>query len=264
MEKARRRREAKPNRPELSTGKTIRPSPGLDEKEAWRLSWVMIGFNLVCLAALLAGPSSLLLGQEDKLTNDVRWVRKSSEYANLCKQTFRMAQDIVRDQIKNSSGQKIAVVMDLDETVLDNSLYQVERHRVGLGFTQDSWSVWVKREEAGLVPGAKSFIDFLRKQPVRLIFLSNRMNENLAPTKSNLRKLGVLRADDLFLLRVDKPDTKIKRRSEIIEGKGRMKKAGAYVVIAYFGDSSGDFPAASEDAFGKTHFMLPNPMYGKW
>lgn len=228
------------------------------------MSWVMIGFNLVWLAALLAGASSLLLGQEDKLPNDVRWVRESSEYANLCRQTFRMAQDIVRDQIKNSSGQKIAVVMDLDETVLDNSLYQVERHRLGLGFTQDSWSVWVKREEAGLVPGAKSFIDFLRKQPVRLIFLSNRMNENLAPTKSNLRKLGVLRADDLFLLRVDKPDTKIKRRNEIIEGKGRMKKAGAYVVIAYFGDSSGDFPASSEDAFGKTHFMLPNPMYGKW
>ena len=224
----------------------------------------MIGFNLVWLAALLAGASSLLLGQEDKLPNDVRWVRESSEYANLCRQTFRMAQDTVRDQIKNSSAQKIAVVMDLDETVLDNSLYQVERHRLGLSFTQDSWSAWVKREEAGLVPGAKSFIDFLRKQPVRLIFLSNRMNENLAPTKSNLKRLGVLRADDLFLLRIDKPDTKIKRRSEIIEGKGRMKKEGAFVVIAYFGDSSGDFPATSVDAFGKTHFMLPNPMYGKW
>ena len=228
------------------------------------MSLVMIAFNLVCLTALLAGASSLLLGQKDKLPNDVRWVRESSEYANLCRQTFRMAQDTVRDQIKNSSGQKIAVVMDLDETVLDNSLYQVERHRLGLGFTQDSWSAWVKREEAGLVPGAKSFIDFLRKQPVRLIFLSNRMNENLAPTKSNLRKLGVLRTDDLFLLRIDKPDTKIKRRSEIIEGKGRIKKEGAFIVIAYFGDSSGDFPASSEDAFGETYFMLPNPMYGKW
>ena len=204
------------------------------------MSWVMIEFNLVCLAALLAGPS-LLLGQEDKIPNDARWVRESSEYANLCRQTFRMAQDIVRDQIKNSSGQKIAVVMDLDETVLDNSLYQVEPScRIGV---HSRFVVRLGQEgRGGVGSGAKSFIDFLRKQPVRLIFLSNRMNENLAPTKSNLRKLGVLRADDLFLLRIDKPDTKIKRRSEIIEGKGRMKKAGAYVVIAYFGDSSGDFP----------------------
>ena len=179
----------------------------------------MNGLTFCSLATLFVFSELQVYGQDDKLPNGVRWVRESNEYANLCRQTFRMAQDTVRDQIKNSSGQKIAVVMDLDETVLDNSLYQVERHRLGLGFTQDSWSAWVKREEAGLVPGAKSFIDFLRKQPVRLIFLSNRMNENLAPTKSNLRKLGVLRADDLFLLRIDKPDTKIKRRSEIIEEK---------------------------------------------
>jgi 5'-nucleotidase (lipoprotein e(P4) family) len=216
------------------------------------------------LVALLTIPSLCLSGKEITLPNEVRWVRESGEYANLCRQTFRLAQDAVREQIRNSSGQKIALVMDLDETVLDNSLYQVERHRQGLGFTQDSWSTWVKREKAGLVPGVKSFLSFLSKQPVRVIFLSNRMHENLAPTKSNLRKLGVLRADDLFLLRIDKQDTKIKRRAEITGGKGRMKKTGSFLVVAYFGDSMGDFPASSEDAFGKTHFMLPNPMYGKW
>jgi 5'-nucleotidase (lipoprotein e(P4) family) len=224
----------------------------------------MTRFSFVCLITLLAFSSHCLLGKEEKLPNDVRWVRESGEYATLCTQTFQLAQDAVREQIKNANGKKMAVVMDLDETVMDNSLYQVERHRQGLGFTQNSWSDWVKRENAELVPGAKSFIDFLRKQPVRLIFLSNRMNENLAATKSNLRKLGVLKADDLFLLRIDKQDTKIKRRAEITGGKARMKKAGSFLVIAYFGDSLGDFPPSTKKAFGKTHFMLPNPMYGKW
>lgn len=225
---------------------------------------VMNGLFFCCLTFLLAFSSLHLDGQVEKLPNDVRWVRESDEYAHLCRQTFRLAQDVVREQIKNASGKKMAVVMDLDETVMDNSLYQVERHRQGLGFTQESWSKWVNRQEAGLIPGAKSFIDFLRKQPVRLIFLSNRMHENLAPTKSNLKKLGVLRTDDLFLLRVDKQDTKIIRRAEITGGKGRMKKTGPFVVVAYFGDSSGDFPSSAKEAFGKTHFMLPNPMYGKW
>jgi len=224
----------------------------------------MTRFSFVCLATLLTFSSYCLLGKEEKLPNDVRWVRESGEYATLCKQTFRLAQEVVRMKINHSTKQKIAIVMDLDETVMDNSLYQVERHRQGLGFTQNSWSDWVKRENAGLVPGAKSFIDFLRKQPVRLIFLSNRMHENLAPTKSNLKKLGVLRTDDLFLLRVDKQDTKIIRRAEITGGKGRMKKTGPFVVVAYFGDSLGDFPATAKDAFGRTQFMLPNPMYGKW
>jgi 5'-nucleotidase (lipoprotein e(P4) family) len=220
--------------------------------------------TLAPLAALLTIPSLCLSGKEDTLPNEVRWVRESGEYANLCRQTFRLAQGAVREQIRNSSKQKIALVMDLDETVLDNSLYQVERHRLGLGFTQDSWSTWVKREEAGLVPGVKSFLSFLRKHPVRVIFLSNRMNENLEPTKSNLRKLGVLGKDDLFLLRMDKQDTKIIRRAEITNGTGRMKKTGPFFVVAYFGDSMGDFPIPSGEAFGKTHFMLPNPMYGKW
>lgn len=224
----------------------------------------MNGLTFCCLTSLFAFSSLHVNGKEDKLPNDVRWVRESGEYANLCRQTFQLAQDAVREQIKNANGKKMAVVMDLDETVMDNSLYQVERHRQGLGFTQDSWSKWVKRQEAGLVPGAKSFIDFLRKQPIRLIFLSNRMHENLAPTKSNLKKLGVLRTDDLFLLRVDKQDTKIIRRAEITGGKGRMKKTGPFVVVAYFGDSLGDFPASTKEAFGQTQFMLPNPMYGKW
>jgi len=220
--------------------------------------------TLAPLAALLTIPSLCLSGKEGTLPNEVRWVRESGEYANLCRQTFRLAQGAVRKEIKNATKQKIAVVMDLDETVLDNSLYQVERHRQGLGFTQDSWSIWVKREEAGLVPGVKSFLSFLRKQPVRVIFLSNRMNENLEPTRKNLSKLGILDPNDLFLLRLNKEDTKEKRRSEIREGKGRMKTHGVFRVVAYFGDSMGDFPIPSGDAFGKTHFMLPNPMYGKW
>lgn len=219
---------------------------------------------LVPLAALLTIPSLCLFGKEDTLPNEVRWVRESGEYANLCRQTFRLAQGAVRDEIKNTAKQKIALVMDLDETVLDNSLYQVERHRQGLGFTQDSWSTWVKREEAGLVPGAKSFISFLRKHPVRIIFISNRMNENLDSTRKNLSKLGILDPHDLFLLRLNKKDTKEKRRSEILEGKGRIKTHGAFRVVAYFGDSMGDFPTSSGNAFGKTNFMLPNPMYGKW
>ena len=46
---------------------------------------------------------------------------------------------------------------DVDETVLDNSLYQVERERQGLGFTRDSWKVWTERQEAVPLPGAREF-----------------------------------------------------------------------------------------------------------
>ena len=136
----------------------------------------------------LTGPV-LVVGGE-KLPNDVRWVRQSAEHRTLCEQLFRQATVAILRQVKMGKGSKNpAVVVDLDETVLDNSLYQVERWKAGLSFTQDSWSDWVNREEAGLIPGAKAFLSTVRKKGVRVVFLSNRMNHNLEPTRGNLHCL---------------------------------------------------------------------------
>ena len=199
------------------------------------------------------------------MPNDVRWVRQSAEYKTLCEQLFRQATGAILRQVKMEKGSKnLAVVVDLDETVLDNSLYQVERWKAGLSFTQDSWSDWVKREEAGLIPGARAFLSAVRKKGVRVVFLSNRMNDNLKPTRENLRLLGVLDPMDLFLLRRDKHDLKEVRRKEVTDGTGRMKKVGPLNVIGYLGDQMGDFPSDVSKEFGKINFLLPNPMYGKW
>tara|TARA_Y100000768_G_scaffold299150_1_gene232874 strand:- start:49 stop:945 length:897 start_codon:yes stop_codon:yes gene_type:complete len=158
-----------------------------------------------------------------------------------------------------------AIVMDLDETVLNNSQYQVQLFRKNESFNQTSWSEWVNMEKATLLPGAKEFIDFARSQNIQIIFMSNRMNYNLQSTKSNLKALGVLQDTDIFLLRLDKADKKEVRRSEIFNSKGRMKEYPQYQVIAYFGDQYGDFPSVkNNDEWPKQYYMFPNPMYGKW
>jgi 5'-nucleotidase (lipoprotein e(P4) family) len=220
-------------------------------------------FGILCSFLFLA--NSFILHGEEKLPNDVRWVRLSAEYSTLCEQLFRQTTMVILRTVKveKSSG-NLAVVVDLDETVLNNSLYQVERWKSGLSFTQDSWSDWVKREEAKLVSGAKDFLIAVRKKGVRVIFLSNRMNNNLKPTQGNLEALGVLDPSDLFLLRENKSDTKEIRRKEVLEGTGRMKEVGPLKVIGYVGDQMGDFPNDRIADFGKINFLLPNPMYGKW
>ena len=220
-------------------------------------------FGILISFLFLTG--SFLVGGEGKLPNDVRWVRQSTEHKTLCEQLFRQATVTILRTVKTEkSTGNLAVVVDLDETVLDNSLYQVERWKAGLSFTQDSWSDWVNREEAGLIPGAKDFLSAVRKKGVRVVFLSNRMNDNLEPTRENLRLLGVLDSKDLFLLRLDKDDLKEVRRKEVTDGTGRMKKVGPLQVVGYVGDQMGDFPHVRTKEFGKTNFLLPNPMYGKW
>jgi 5'-nucleotidase (lipoprotein e(P4) family) len=219
-------------------------------------------FLLVLFLASFFGNGGLF-GEDKKLPNDVRWMRDSQEYQNLCLQIYRQAEEKISQQAKQEQG-NIAVVIDLDETVLDNSQYQVERLKLGLGFTQESWSEWVNREQAGLVPGAKAFLKKARKLGLQVVYLSNRMHANVKPTRQNLRALGVLDSEDLFLLRRNKEDTKEIRRSEVVSGKGRMKETGPLKVAAYLGDQMGDFPAEVEEALGTSVFVFPNPMYGKW
>ena len=112
---------------------------------------------------------------------------------------------------------------------------------------------------------AKEFIDNVRQTNIRIIFLSNRMAKNELPTIENMKALNVYESDDIFLLRIDKPDKKHVRRAEVLEGTGRMEEVGPMNVLAYFGDARHDFPDPSNDyIFGQNMFMLPNPMYGKW
>ena len=207
--------------------------------------------------------SSPCSGGEKPLPNEIRWIRESQEYESLCRQIYTHAKEKI-GKIAKDSDSNLAVVIDLDETVLDNSQYQVERSRSGLSFTQETWSKWVQRREASLVPGAKGFLNRARELGFKIIFLSNRMHDNLNPTKENLEALGVLDPSDIFLLRRNKADTKEIRRNEVLQGKGRLKRLGSLKVVAYLGDQMGDFPTGKNLKIGTNIFVFPNPMYGKW
>ena len=201
----------------------------------------------------------------EKLPNDIRWVASSKEYKAMCHQTYNIAEMQLDDILKkNKKTGRLAVVMDLDETVLDNSQYQVEINKKNESFNMKSWAEWVLRAEAQLVPGAKRFIKKLRKNDIQIIFISNRMHERLKATKNNMKKLDIYSKDDIYLLRKNKEDKKGIRRKEIYSSKGRMKKYKNFKVIQYFGDAMGDFPNLEYTEFGNSQFILPNPMYGKW
>ena len=162
-----------------------------------------------CLAVFVLGSIGILFSNDSSsLPNDIRWVRQSGEYKELCMQVYRHAWYQVKKQAM-SSGTRLAVVVDLDETILDNSLYQVGRWSKGLGFNQESWSEWVNQKDAGLVPGAKVFLDKARNIGVTVVFMSNRMHHNLQPTIENLKGLRVWQKEDLFLLREDSRIPKI-------------------------------------------------------
>jgi len=207
---------------------------------------------------------SLVFCQEkNQYPNDVRWVTKSKEYKILCEQIYFNAWNSIKKEVKNSK--EAVIIMDLDETVLDNSKYQIELFKKSEKYNPKSWNRWVEKEEADLVPGVKKFIlKFKEKDGSKIIFLSNRDNLTLISTKRNMKKLGILFENDIFLLKKNSEDSKIKRRKEVLLGNNRMEEYGPKKIIAYFGDALGDFPKDKKYKFGVNNFIFPNPMYGKW
>ena len=91
------------------------------------------------------------------------------------------------------------------------------------------------------------------------------MAKNELPTIENMKALNIYEEDDIFMLRIDKPDKKHIRRAEVINGTGRISAIGPLKVLGYFGDARHDFPDPDNYyKFGYNMFMFPNPMYGKW
>jgi len=223
----------------------------------------MIRIIVIVLPFILCSQNEIGAPDFKSLPNDVRWVTKSQEYINLCQQIYHTATiEVVKQSVKNNQP---IIVMDLDETVLDNSKYQIELFQNGSKYDIDSWNNWVKTEVSDLVPGAKEFIIHYKKNPnARIIYLSNREHKTLTATKNNMKKLGIYFDDDIFLLKKNNDDTKVIRRNEVLNGTKRMRKYGPQQVVAYFGDAVGDFPENEKYIFGRNKFIFPNPMYGKW
>lgn len=237
-------------------------------------SYWTVGCGLAALLLLFLAPTHLAAQLPDN--KQVKYVRDAEEYAVLSRQIYRMALGAVTTAARERAartGGPWAVVMDIDETVLDNSTYELDRATYGLPFENVSWNAWVNRGEAGIVPGVIEFIAGVRRHGGRVVFVSNRDEAVRAATVANLQRFNLWTENDKICLATDSTYPKRVRRSEVVEGRGNCSWAGTPTpVLAFIGDQMGDFPATGEsdidagkdEAYGRRYFILPNPLYGSW
>jgi 5'-nucleotidase (lipoprotein e(P4) family) len=202
----------------------------------------------------------------------IRWTRASAEHRALFLQVYAAARARVEREAAQRPGGGWAVVLDADETVIDNSAYQLERERAGLRFDAPSWHEWTKRREALPQPGARAFLERVRELGGRIAIVTNRTESECPDTEAVFRTHGLLY--DVMLCRPDSgPSDKNPRFDAVARG---TTPAGLppLEVVAFVGDNIQDFPGLSQairgdgDAgfagFGARYFVLPNPMYGSW
>ncbi len=218
--------------------------------------------------------------------NAVLWVRTSLEYKHTATQAFRLASlqlDLALADsswtaaLEQTSGYESlppAVLLDVDETVLDNSPAQVQSMHSPTGmFREEDWDAWVRKAEAKAVPGAAEFLKLAVAKGVEIFYVTNREAKHEADTIRNLTSEGLPFADpDHVLVKGEAPGWGSDKASR------RRYLASRYRIVLLVGDDANDFQsgvragieerqfaaAPFEAWLGTKWIVLPNPTYGSW
>lgn len=205
------------------------------------------------------------------LINATLWVQQSAEYQACCYQAFNYAKIALDTRMNVADMSKpLAVVLDVDETLLDNSYYEANLIETNTTYTSETWKEWSDMQCATAIPGAVEFLNYVDSKGIEIIYVSNRRENELEASIVNMEKVGfpAVSEDNIFF-RTDE-SSKVARRAMVSEN---------YNIILLVGDNLADFAedfedrsanygkdvvANNKDKFGTEYIILPNPMYGKW
>ena len=212
--------------------------------------------------------------QAETETMGLLWMRTSAEYRALAYQGYNVAMNAVKMAVTDPSHQRkpLAIVLDADETVVDNTKLMGESIVNGNGrFDAPWWRQAVHQGKSQAMPGAVEFLNEVHKQGVEIFYVSNRYAPvNLDVTIQNFKELGFPSVDKDHVLLFEKDSDKQPRFDMI---------AKKYYVVVYMGDNAGDFPIGTKgktlaernaiidnhkEDFGTTFVVFPNPAYGSW
>ena len=208
----------------------------------------------------------------------ILWTQSSAEYRALAYQAFTLAKLRLDQELatprrgRAARGVKPpAIVVDVDETVLDNSRFQAELILRNAAYTPQAWQAWCDRAEAGGVPGAAAFLTYAAQRGVKTFYITNRRQAEKAGTVKNLISAGFPGVtEETVMIRESGGPSKETRREKVRAG---------YRIVMLVGDNLNDFSddfsgrsiadrSAQVDReqaqFGAQYIVIPNPMYGDW
>lgn len=227
-------------------------------------------------------------GYEHHSLDALAWTQTSMEYKANTQQAYSAAKAMLdqsladttwtaapEDQTGDFASKPPAIILDVDETVLDNSPYQARLLRDGETYNTESWTAWCNERQAIAIPGAVEFTNYAASRGVKVFYVTNRNHDVEPATRENLEKLGFPLDDsmDTILTKAEKPEwassDKKPRRAQIAE---------THRIVMLFGDNLGDFVSKYKltteerdavhtkyaDYWGVRWFMLPNTLYGSW
>ncbi len=202
----------------------------------------------------------------------VLWQQTAGEYKALTYQAFNLAK-LQLDKIievEKENEKPLAIITDIDETVLDNSPFFAKSIELDEGFNKQRWMEWGKKVDAIPVPGALDFFKYAVSKNIEIFYISNRYDTQLNETIENLYKTGFPVTNKQHVLLKTNSSEKQPRRDKVLEN---------YKVVMLLGDNLSDFLSAFrsdsikernqlvddlKEEFGRRFIVFPNPVYGDW
>lgn len=232
-----------------------------------------------------AAPAPHPQGDNEYQVGAALYMQKAAEYRALSYQAYNLARRQLDADLDKKNAAKLpraerrkprAVVVDIDETVLDNSPAQAALISKRVPFNLNDWYAWGEMRKAKAVPGSVAFLNYAVSKGVKVFFISNRDEVQKQATMDNLTAAGFadITAANVMLRQKDEKGNNISakgpRRAEI------LKK---YRIVLLVGDNLDDFSDVFErkstaerfgetdkvmNDWGKCWIMIPNAMYGTW
>ena len=200
------------------------------------------------------------------------WQRTSAEHRAIHLQVFREANEAVARLAAGKERGTWAVSVDADETLIDNSLYALERERAASSYAAPTWNEWVKRRAATPVPGAAAFLTRVQNLGGLVAVITNRGQAECDDTRENLRQQKI--PFDVLLCRPDGADGRKEGRWQALASGTAVAGLRPLEILVWVGDNIRDFPGLDQNLrdqdesafalFGERYFVLPNPVYGSW
>ncbi len=218
---------------------------------------------------LLTGCAGARLKNE-YLVAGTLWYQTSGEARALQYQAFHLARLVLeRDLADKKKKGKRAIIVDLDETVIDNGPFEGKIIQSGDPFPL-WWPAWVEKSAARPIAGATEFLQFAANHNVQIFYITNRDDKTRKQTMENLKKISFPDVSD---------ETLICKTTEWSKESRRARVAKDYRVVLLMGDNLNDFSdlyakqlipdrlakvEGTREKFGTEFIVLPNPMYGDW
>ena len=237
-----------------------------------KFAYIFLLFSVSCVAPKV---SITNLHQGSNVVIDGKifasaYQQRSAEYRALCYQAFNIAHVRIEQFNRERSPKPKAIMTDIDETILNNSPYEVHQLLQGKDFDDDSWNEWTSMGKADTMPGALHFLQFASASGIEIFYVTNRAEREREGTLKNLKKFNFPNADNDHLLLKQNVSSKEERKNTI---------AATHTIVMLMGDNMNDFSFLFEKKtsderdkvadnfsteFGNRFIVLPNPVYGDW